>query len=756
MGIRWIAALAALSFSCGDSSSPKGATANPAQPGSAGNAKPHQASDAAATASKTVELAASPDIDLVDNRYLWHLYTAGGLLLPIASEGMRKYNHEYSQPWKKTVTHDGRSGKVLASRQSTLVFHWFDDASAGRVVFTAHGLTAGQRVTVTLNGKRLGDVTLPDAWERVDLAIADGILARGENSLTLHVAKQAAAGAHKSYALWHSVEILAGEPASEPAVRLDPAADFAAGADKKPALTGFPRMVHVLEVPRDAWLEVYTAGKGQFSVRATRDDGKIVELLEHEQTGEGWQLHQVSLSSLADTLIALELRGPAAGAWGQPRLALAQAKVRERPEPAQNAILLVVDALRSDHVPLYRSVYGEDRAVAMPHTEKLAAAGSVVYLHNQAASPSSPPSHGSIQTGMIPRVHGVDGDKGKLVPGTPMISTQVVSAGISAGYFGNNPFGMGRLEAPGNWTEFRQPSKEGKSNDCTTLVEMILDFASKQSQAGKRFFVSALPYETHTPYRYHEGITEHYYDGPFDPPLGKLVDGDVLGALSGGKMTLSDKQWAQLKGLYRGEAEYWDQCLGQLVDGLRAKNLLDDTALVLTSDHGEGMYEHGKMGHAFGHYRELGDVPLAIFWPALSSQVREVDTVTTHRDIAPTILDLLGVPIDDRVQGESVLPLALREGAWTPRVVSLEYGRSYSLRSQRYKLIVDYNGGQEAYDLIGDPWEQRNNLAEGGLGVRYLRDLMGFFLEYRSRWRYQSWGTLNRHGAGFLAEAAQN
>ena len=67
-------------------------------------------------------------------------------------------------------------------------------------------------------------------------------------------------------------------------------------------------------------------------------------------------------------------------------------------------ILLVVDALRSDRLALY----GETRV----RTPNMTAAGknAVVYLHNQAASPSSPPSHGSIQTGMIPRVHGVAGD----------------------------------------------------------------------------------------------------------------------------------------------------------------------------------------------------------------------------------------------------------------------------------------------------------------------------------------------------------
>ncbi len=739
-----------IAFACGDSTPPsKSVLTPPAEV---------PASDTSAAlptvpAKPSVKLSEFPEINLVDNRYLWHVYRSG-LLLPLASEGMRKYNHEYSRPWTSNRKYQGERGRVLSRRQSILRFAWFDESTAAKLIVRVHGLAAGQRASISLNGKSVANAKLEASWQSIELELPKGLLRKGENELKLHIAKAGKVGAAKSYGLWQSIELVpeGAEPGYGEA--LEPGGMHDAEGVKIKALQGFPRMIHLVEIADGAWLDFKTAGLGTFALHIVDDKGARHELFAHESTVKSWQAHQLSLADFANQLVRIEIRTPDGGAWGNLRIALeASTTAPAKKAQAQNVILLVVDALRSDHVPLYASVYGEGSAVRMPNTQHEADKGAAVFLHNQAASPSSPPSHGSIQTGMIPRVHGVDGDRGRLKPNTPMISTQVVAAGISAGYFGNNPFGMGRLEEPGDWTAFHQPGMEGKSNDCTTLVEMMLAFSVEQHAAGKRFFISSLPYETHTPYRYHKGISEHYYQGPWSPPLGKSVNGDVLSALASGKMSLSDVQWKQLKALYRGEAEYWDQCFGQLVKGLSEAKLLDDTVLVLTSDHGEGMFEHGRMGHAFGHYRELGDVPFVVFWPEVFDSVRQLSTVTSHRDIAPTILDILGVKVDAKVQGESVLPLALRSGSWTPRVVSLEYGRSYSLRSRRYKLIADYNGLQEIYDLESDPWEKVDIKASGLDAARYLRDMAGFFLEYRSDWHYSDWGTLNRHAQGLLDAA---
>lgn len=714
-----------------------------------------------------VALASEPDIDLVDNRFLWHLAARAadggttGLLLPVAAEGFRKYTQEYRRPWGEVVAVDGESGRALGARTATLRIPWTQDGAA-TVRLRAHGAVNGQRLTLRVNGKTVANASLEARWQTVDLPVADGILRPGENEIALFLGKRG--GPARSYGLFHSIAVApdsaplaaAGEPASWPV--LSPAAAVSMAGQSKKSLTGFGAMTLHVEVPATGWLELATGSAvapARFRATVRTPGGVAKTVLDHRAEPGAWTPHQISLAEFAGRLSELTLtidsardpggHGTAGAAWGTPRIALEAASSRQRPAPYRNAIILVIDALRSDRLALY----GETR-VQTPNMTADGRARGVTFLHNQAASPSSPPSHGSIQTGMIPRVHGVTGDQGQLKSGTPMISTQLGDVGVATGYFGNNPFGMARLERPGRWTAFHQPNREGKGIDCTVLMDEMLGFAEAQSTAGERFFISSLPYETHTPYRYHEGITDRYHDGPWGPPVGKSVGGGLLSSLSAGTVTLGDAQWSQLKALYDGEAEYMDGCYKQLLDGVTRLGLRENTLIVITSDHGEGMFEHGRMGHAFGHYAELGNVPLVLVGDGLTGQGVALSTVTSHLDIVPTVLDLMGVAASERVQGRSLVPLAMRDGPWTPRVMPLEYGRSYSLRAEKWRYIVDYQGNESLFDVEKDPTEQNELGDTQPMALRYLRDLAGFFLVHRSDWRMTTWGPLNNHDAGFL------
>ena len=750
MKMAWSLGLLLLAAACGDKSQNGDKTSAP--PGSitgdgdgAGAGAPEQASESSAQAAERgPKLAASPQVDLIANRYLWHMARAG-LVIPFASEGLRKYVQEYGQPWGPVVSHDGKPGRVLSKRAADVIFG-VGEAGDTRVVFRMAGLSGGQRMSLRLNGKIVANLNVEAGWSTVEATLP---LIAGENALQLLLSQRGNAAGHASYGLFHSLEISpAGSSVAEAWPALAPVRKVAIDADERVALAGFANLGFYVELPASAHLVFETSADlaSSFTVVATTADGKSHSLLEAQQAAGVWTPRRIALDQLADQLVHLELRSRGPVAYSRARLAVEEATVHPKPAPVDNVILFVVDALRSDKLAVY-----QDTRVKTPRITAEAGKRGVAFLNNQAASPSSPPSHGSIQTGMIPRVHGVTGDSGKLYPGTPMISNQAVAGKVDAAYYGNNPFGMGRLEAPGNWTEYHVPPKEGKGIDCTALVEGMLDFAGRTSKASRRFFISSLPYEPHTPYRYHGGVTDFYYPGPYGPPVGKSVDGVLLGGLSAGKVTLTDDQWKQLRALYDGEVEHMDGCFGQLIDGLDALGIGDKTAVVLTSDHGEGMYEHGKMGHAFGHFRELGDVPLIVFASGWPSPGRKIDVVTSHLDIAPTVLDLLGIEPSAKIQGVSVLPLMLREGPWTHRVMPLEYGRSYSLRSRRWKIIADYQNVQSAFDLEADPTEQDDLIAKSPIAVRYLRDLTGVFLAHRSEWHMQMWGELNNHSAAAAA-----
>jgi arylsulfatase A-like enzyme len=598
-------------------------------------------------------------------------------------------------------------------------------------------------VALYVNGQAVGSQSVAPGLRPVDFEVRQPSLFRpGENDVELRLRRR---GAHRSYGLWHSVVVSPTERRSHKRPRT-PVGDGT-------ALRGFSRFRLYLELPRDGFFAFTTAtldAAARFQVTLTDVKGARKALLEQRLEARQQRRHRLSLRGFSNQLVVLDLEtdAPASAAWISPSITLPQVKPLTRPAAVQNAIVLVIDALRADRL---RS-YNPKTPVQTPRISTDTDKRGIVFAFNQAASPSSPPSHGSIQTGMIPRVHGAASDKGKLKPGTPLLSTQVRAAGLAVGYFGNNPFGMARLERPGRWTEFVQPVREGKGADCTTLMDLILGFASRQKRAGKRFVVSSLPFEPHTPYRYHPGLSDKYYPGPFVAPVGKHVDGGLLSDVTSGKVELSAAQWRQLEALYNGEVEHMDRCYGQLVDGLAQRGLREGTALIVTADHGEGMFEHGRLGHAYGHWGELTDVPMILLVPGWPARSVRIDTVSSHLDLLPTLLDLLGVPVSPRVQGRSLLPLVLRRGSWTPRVVSSEYGRSYSLRARRWRYIVDYDGSEQLFDLRHDPKEQRSVVKRAPIALRYLREAAGFFLAYRRDWRVEHWGDYNNHSERFARE----
>jgi len=683
-----------------------------------------------------------PSMNLLTSSALWHLY-GQGLVIPFAGEGFRKYSQEYTNPWRGTAKLDERVGRTLGSTVATLHFPWNADTGEARLTVRVHGGSAGKKLSVRINGHAVKNATLESGWQALALTIPAKVLVAGENTLTM------AAG--KKGAVFHSIDIAPGKPADvqeEAWPAATPVAKVQVAGQERDCLTGFSHLMMPIEVPKDSWLVVATAatvGPARFQVSLTAEGQPANILLDDKQATGSVRERRLSLAEFSGKLVALELSipegRPGDAAWVSPRILLPKATVQPRPQSARNLVMLVADALRADKLPMYA-----DSRVRTPNIVKAVQATGVSFTSTQAASPSSPPSHASIQSGCMPRVNGILGDKSKVNPGTPMVSAILAKAGLATDFIGDASFAMNRLKPVSTWNEFHMPNAEGKGGDCSAVVKLILAFADKQ--AGKRFFVSAVAFEAHTPYIYHQGTTEHYYDGPMDPAIGTHPDGVILTEIVGGKLKMTPERWGQLKGLYDGEVEHFDECFGALTEGLKSRGLGDNTDIVILADHGEGFLEHGSMGHAYGNYAELTNVPLVFFLPGLG-RGQKIPTVVSHTDVVPTILDVLGVEPDPRMQGESLLPMILRQGPWMPRVMPSEYGRSYSLRARSLHYVVDYSGNELLYDTAADPSEKTEINSRRPLALRYFRDLAGIYLAHRAHWHEATWGTLNNHRPGF-------
>ena len=194
---------------------------------------------------------------------------------------------------------------------------------------------------------------------------------------------------------------------------------------------------------------------------------------------------------------------------------------------------------------------------------------------------------------------------------------------------------------------------------------------------------------------------------------------------------------------YLGELAFVDSQIGRIRSFLESRRLLEKTVIVIVGDHGESLGEHGESTHGFFVYESVLHVPLLIRAPYDSLRGRRVADVVRSVDVMPTALDLLGVPLADKVDGQSVVPLmtgAVRELGLTAYAEAVypryHYGWSElrTVTSERFKYIDAPR--PELYDLVQDPHETRNLYGER----RVLADRLA--------------SVLNTVDAGAVADAA--
>jgi arylsulfatase A-like enzyme len=437
-------------------------------------------------------------------------------------------------------------------------------------------------------------------------------------------------------------------------------------------------------------------------------------------------------ASLAVTAV-LVAAGVLAGTAAQPRPTPSAAPAGIPPglEEAPNVILIGVDTLRADRL----SCYGYEGSQT-PAMDSLAA-GGVRYAAATAQASWTKPSFATILTSLYPSSHTATGKPDRLPQAVTTLAEVLAANGYYTGGIADNiniapAFGFDQgfgdyvyLE-PGYFfagneaasqTALYQVLRRGwamASGDRIYVQNFYQDAAVVTEQAlgwldsnqGTRFFLFLHYMDPHDPY------FTHPYDGS---GYARASNQDPDPALA---PVFSD--------LYDGEVRYLDGYLEQLFDGLKAAGLYDDALIILTADHGEEFQEHGGWWHGQTLYQEQIAVPLIVKMPGGQKAGTVVGDLARSLDIAPTILDLAGLPIPEAMMGQSLWSAALPP-AYAFAEEDHEGNVLTALRTGTQKLILansDNPRGLPAevfFDLAADPGEAQDLLAARPDQVQALR-----------------------------------
>ncbi len=379
--------------------------------------------------------------------------------------------------------------------------------------------------------------------------------------------------------------------------------------------------------------------------------------------------------------------GDAAGfpIWGDPEVVWPRAR-GGAPRPARNVVLISLDTLRPDRLGLYGA-----RRPTSPALDALAA-DATVFETVIAPAPWTLPSHTSMMTGLHACVHGMMGTIGHPFPaGLRPLAQSLREAGYATAAVTEDGFVDATAFVRG--FGYYHETRDGDDRVRRTVAQAE---AWLRDEATEPFFLFVHTYQTHEPY--------------FSPPPYDAMFTTVEGP--SGPVPLAQAAPAEAAlAKYDAAVRYTDASIAPLLDAIRAAPRGDRTVLIVTSDHGEAFGEHGYTGHGRTLHEEVLRVPLLVRAPGLVASGRRVPGLAGVIDVAPTVLDLLGLPVPPDLTGVSLAP-ALRPGDATPlppRLLFSENGlhdiRRLAIRSARWKAMFD-NDQRTIVDLEHDPTER--------------------------------------------------
>lgn len=390
-----------------------------------------------------------------------------------------------------------------------------------------------------------------------------------------------------------------------------------------------------------------------------------------------------------------------------------------------NIIFVIFDALRADHV----SAYGYPRLTTPVVDSRLADKG-VLFSETTSLSSWTKSSNASMLTSMLPTELFAEWED----TNAPVLESRTLlaeylhdegytTAGFIASWYMRAQFGFAQ-----GFDAYDIVGVDGDSINNLAMTWLDENGYEPGNDSGP-LFLFLYYYDPHSWY-----VPPPPFDNLFDPDYTGSLTGEIYGHgkdVVSGDMVLSERDLEHLLALYDGDIAYSDYLFGVMLDDLAQRGLLENSLILLSSDHGEMFGEHDKWVHHNALYEEVLRVPLLFRYSGVLPEGALFDAPVDHLDVAPTILDLVGIPIPSHMQGRSLVPLMTGAKSSLPErpIYSVMAGENdpdgnaywiaprmnlYAIKEDGYKLIHTQHApdDNEMYTVEVESIYERENIAD--------------------------------------------
>jgi choline-sulfatase len=582
------------------------------------------------------------------------------------------------------------------------------------------------RLAMHWNGRLVSTAMLSGGtMETVSVTIPKGVVKRGDNRVELRLFNRVdtlEAGFALDYAALGPKQSKTEKP--KPIAHNDLRPD--ARRDRLIVPAGVT-LTYTLEVPaRGRWestLSAYEPAQLQVSVEK---DGEPAKTLGTLDAGANAKRGGLDLRSYAGQVVRLQLRAdnadvtldePVISAVGD----AAQPVAARR--PIRNVIVYLVDTLRADRL----TPYNRKTRVQTPGMSRFTETAAVL-TNARSQENWTKPSVATLLSSLLPWEHNTFSDA-TVLPNSVQVLPELLqqqgffTAGFIANGYVSDKFGFKR-----GFTTYHNYIREGRRCVAQSVASDVLDWLDARPQ-DKPFFLYVHTIDAHVPYQPPRDYLELYDAKSYDGPINFQKNSALLDAIKLGRLPVATRDRERLLSLYDAAISYHDVYFNVIMNGLEQRGLDDDTMVIVTADHGEEFWDHGSVGHGHSLFDELLHVPLLMRVPGVTHAGDRVRTNVGLVDVAPTILEALGIDPPETMTGRSFLPELMGQVADAPRATVSGFMQGQrSLALGRYKIVQHEYTQSSLYDTRTDPQESRDVSTERPITLAYVRGMLGLTL----------------------------